>query len=96
MENQYSIEINHKIYGFHCDDGEEHVEMIKKKLSHVLSRLSNGDTDQVLSDYAMKIALYLADDAARLERECYDLEKVLLKRFTPLLENLDQVMKLEN
>jgi len=98
MENQeitkqYSIEINRKVYGFQCDDGEEHVAIIKKKIVQVLDRLSHVGTDQILSDYAMKIALLLADDAARLERECYDLENVLRKRFNPLLEELDQVLK---
>jgi len=91
--NQYTIEINKKIYGFSCDDGEEHVEIMKRKLQQVFSRISQHGSEQILSNHALKMALLLADEAARDERKCNEQEEILTRRLTPLLAELDRVLK---
>ena len=97
MKNQennthYTIEINSKVYSFSCDDGIEHVELLKKKLKHVLTRLSMNGKDQSLSDMAMKLGLLLADDSARSEIKYNSIEKEINKQLEPLLEKLEKVL----
>lgn len=97
MENQentpqYTIEINSKVYSFSCDDGEEHVELLKKKLKHELNRLSLTGKDQSLSDMAMKLGLLLADESARCEIKYKSVEKTLNDRLGPLLDDLEKVL----
>ncbi len=101
MENrenkpQYTIEINSKVYSFSCDDGEEHVELLKRKLKHELNRLSLTGKDQSLSDMAMKLGLLLADDSARYEIKYRDMEKTLNERLGPLLDDLEKVLDTGN
>ena len=64
-DNNYTIDINKQEYTFSCSDGEQHVLEIEKTLRKVVDQLSSQVPGHILSDYAMKIALLLADETVR-------------------------------
>lgn len=90
--NSYSISINNKKYEFNCPDGEEHVKGIEKKLTSVLSAVSGESPGHVLSDYAVKVALILADDIIS-EKKQRDLQlNEIEEKVAPMLVELDRVI----
>ncbi len=91
-DKSYSIVVNKKIYRFCCNDGEEHVKELKSKLMCVVDSLSINDSGHILSDYAMKIAILLADEAVRAETGLKKQEEELEKRLPLMLEKLDSVL----
>jgi cell division protein ZapA (FtsZ GTPase activity inhibitor) len=97
MENQegkknYTIDINSKIYSFSCDGGMEHVELVKAKLNQVLRHLSLSGEGQSLSDMAMRLGFFLADDSAKHEIKYNNVEKEVSERLEPLLDQLNKVL----
>ena len=87
-EKVYAITINKKIYRFACTDGEDHVNAIKNKLLSVIDSLSMTDSGHILSDYVMKIAISLADDAVRAERNLKNREDEIHAKCAQLLEKI--------
>ncbi len=84
-EKEYSLVINKKIYKFECTDGEEHVSALKSKIMEVIDSLSISNSGHILSDYAMKIVILLADDAVRAERTLKIREDLLTQKCRQLL-----------
>lgn len=84
-DNIYSLVINKKIYKFECTDGEEHVNALKNKIMTVIDALSMNDSGHILSDYAMKIAILLADEAVRAERTLKIREDIITQKCRQLL-----------
>ena len=82
--NHYTVEINQKVYGFHCDDGEEHVKIIREKLDYYISKVSPRTHEHFFSD------------AAREEMKRLKQEEIITERLTPLLKELDRVLKPSN
>ena len=92
-EKKYSVTINKKIYWFYCNDGEEYVKELKKKLIHVVNSLLVNESSHILSDYAMKIALLLADDAVRAEIGLKKQEEKLQRSLSMMIEKLGGVLE---
>jgi hypothetical protein len=84
-EKEYALVINKKIYKFECTDGEEHVNALKHKIMEVIEALSFSNSGHILSDYAMKIVILLADDAVRAERTLKIREDLLVQKCRQLL-----------
>lgn len=93
--NMYSININKKKYVFSCPDGEEYVKALEKKLTDTINAVTGEDTGYVLSDYAMKIALLLADEAMGEKKLRRDQLTEIEQKVTPMLEELDKVLGME-
>ena len=92
QENLFSIEVNKKRYDFICTDGEAHFEALKEKILRVVDKLSANDTGHILSNYAMKIALLLADEAVRAEFQVKDMSRELTEKIEPLVSEIDRVL----
>lgn len=90
--NQYTIEINNTEFEFSCDDGEEHVMGLQRKISNVISLLARNNKNNALSKYSMKVALLLADDALREEGKRLEQEAQVEQRLVSLLDDLDRVL----
>ena len=86
----YSICIKNQNYSFSCTDGEEHVRKLEAKINEVIDALAKYEEGHVLTDYAMKIVLLLADEVVRGDQ--YSDPQEMQKRFNPLLEELDRVL----
>lgn len=90
--HSYSININKKKYEFNCPDGEDHVHEIERKLTSALTAVSGQEPEHVLSDYAVKIALLLADEAVSekkiRERQVNEIEE----KIDPMIQELDRVL----
>ena len=91
-EKKYSIAFNNKIYWFHCSDGEEHVNELKKKLRGVVDALSTNDFPHTLSDYGMKIAILLADEVVRTEARLRRQKEELALALPAMLKKLNAVL----
>ena len=85
----YQITVNRQNFTFTCDDGESHVRAVEKRINEAVSVLSPNGLGPQLSEYAMKIALILADSGVRLSSGM-DQEEVSM-RISPLLEELDRL-----
>ncbi|MCP4754354.1 MAG: cell division protein ZapA [Proteobacteria bacterium] len=93
--NSYTIDINKKKYTFFCSDGEQHVLKLKEKLAHIIETLSELEPGHILSNYAMKIALLLADDAVREETFRLNQIREIDEKIQPLLEELDSALNIQ-
>ena len=91
-ENYYTIDINRKKYTFFCSDGELHVQKLREKLTRIIGNLSSQEPGHVLSNYAMKIALLLADEAVREETVRLDQQEDVTERIHSMLVKLDDVL----
>lgn len=94
-EKYYTIDINKKKYTFFCSDGEQYVEKLKEKLHRTFEDLSSQEAGHILSNYAMKIALLLADEATREEVARLKQQEEVEEKIKPLLEALDNVLEFE-
>ena len=94
-ENYYTIDINRKKYTFFCSDGEQHVEKLREKLTRIIGDLSSQEPGHVLSNYAMKIALLLADEAVREETVRLTQQEEVTEKVNSILLELDDVLGLE-
>ncbi len=92
----YSIDINKKKYIFTCPDGEEHVLELKEKLTKTIESVSGQEPGYVLSDYAMKIALLLADEAISEKKRSLYVQEEIEQKVSPLLHELDKVLNIED
>ena len=90
--NEYTIDINRKQYTFFCTDGEQHVQKLTAKLKQTIESLAEQEPGQILSNYAMKIALLLADEAVREETYRVDQQKELNEKLKPILFELDSIL----
>lgn len=90
--NTYTIDINKKKYTFYCTDGELHVQRMQKKLSEIIDSLSDQEPGHILSNYAMKIALLLADEIVREETTRLEKEKTFDEIIRPMIYELDSVL----
>jgi cell division protein ZapA (FtsZ GTPase activity inhibitor) len=90
--NTYTIDINRKKYTFFCTDGEQHVLQIKEKLTRIIDALSEQEPGHMLSNYAMKVALLLADEAVREENARIRQQKAIDEKLRPLIYELDGVI----
>ncbi len=90
--NSFTININKKKYMFKCPDGEEHVRAIEDKLTSTIATVSGEEPGHIMSDYAVKVALLLADDAIcerkNRNRQVHEIEE----KVAPMLEELDRVL----
>jgi len=91
--NSYTIDINQKKYTFFCTDGEKHVLQIKEKLTRVIDALSAQEPGHILSNYAIKIALLLADEAVREENSRLKQQQEIEEKLRPLVLALDGVIE---
>jgi len=91
-ENYYTIDINRKKYTFFCSDGEQHVQKLREKLTRIIGDLSSQEPGHVLSNYAMKIALLLADEAVREETVRLDQQDDVIESLNSMLLELDDVL----
>ena len=55
--------------------------------------MSEGETNHILSNTAIKLALLLADDAVRCEEIANRQEDKILKRIQPAIQDLDQALQ---
>ncbi|MBT4091367.1 MAG: cell division protein ZapA [Deltaproteobacteria bacterium] len=90
--NSYTIDINKKKYTFYCTDGEQHVLKLQKKLTEIIDALAEQEPGHILSNYAMKIALLLADEIVREETCRWKQEKEIDETIKPLIYELDTVL----
>jgi len=90
--NSYTIDINKKKYTFFCTDGEQHVRKLKEKLSRIIDALSSQEPGHILSNYAMKIALLLADEAVREESSRIKQQNEIDEKLRPMLYELDSIL----
>ncbi len=94
-DNNYTIDINKQEYTFSCSDGEQHVVEIEKTLRKVIDLLSSQEPGHILSDYAMKIALLLADETVRKRFSLQKLENETTEKTQPLIFELNRVLGVE-
>ncbi len=90
--NSYAININKKKYIFSCPDGEEHVQALQLKLSTTIESVSGRDQGFILSDYAMKVALILADEAISEKRNQVNQIEEVEQKVASMLEELDAAL----
>lgn len=90
--NSYTIDINKKKYTFYCSDGEQHVLKLQKKLSEIIDALAAQEPGHILSNYAMKIALLLADEIVREETNRLKQEKEIDEAVRPMIYELDSIL----
>ncbi len=91
--NSYSISINKKRYVFTCPDGEDHVRDIESKLTNTISTVSGQEPGHVLSDYAVKVALLLADEAISQKKSREIQSRDIEEKIEPMLKELDRVLE---
>ena len=90
MESRsYTISIRNQEFSFICSDGQEYVDALQTSMNNLVDQLYSGPTIPHLSDFAFKIALSLADEAASKEKETLKQETEFQNRIVPLLEQLD-------
>jgi cell division protein ZapA (FtsZ GTPase activity inhibitor) len=93
MDNQsFNIEINNQSYSIKCSDGEDHVRLIEGRLRDAVGMLGQSAKGQNLSPYALKVAITLADQGVRDEKERLEQEELFSARLAPLIERLDQLL----
>ncbi|MDX2472036.1 MAG: cell division protein ZapA, partial [SAR324 cluster bacterium] len=85
----YQITVNRQHFSFSCDDGENHVRQVEKRINDAVAALSPDGPGPQMSEYAMKIALLLADSAVRLDSGMD--QKEVTARISPLLAELDRL-----
>jgi cell division protein ZapA (FtsZ GTPase activity inhibitor) len=90
--NSYTIDINKKKYTFYCTDGDEHVLKLQKKLAEIIDTLSEQEPGHILSNYAMKIALLLADEVIRGETNRLKQDKEIDETIRPMIYELDAIL----
>jgi len=90
--NSYTIDINKKKYTFYCTDGDEHVLKLQKKLAEIIDALSEQEPGHILSNYAMKIALLLADEVIRGETNRLKQDKEIDETIRPMIYELDTIL----
>ncbi|MFH2132712.1 MAG: cell division protein ZapA [bacterium] len=90
--NSYTIDINKKKYTFYCTDGEQHVLKLQKKLTGIIDTLAAQEPGHILSNYAMKIALLLADEIVREETCRLKQEKEVDETIRPMIYELDTIL----
>jgi hypothetical protein len=91
--NSYSININQKKYEFTCPDGEQHVREIERKIMTTLDAVSGQEPGHILSDFAVKVVLLLAD-AAISEKKCRDRQlDEIEEKVVPMLRELNRALE---
>lgn len=90
--NSYTIDINKKKYTFYCTDGEQHVLKLQKKLTEIINALAEQEPGHILSNYAMKIALLLADEIVREDTCRQKKEQEIDETIRPMIYELDTVL----
>lgn len=93
--NSYSININNKKYSFACTDGEEHVKSIESKLDNTIKAVSGDDPAPVLSDYAIKMALLLADEVVAKQKNNQILLSEIEQKVAPMIDELNSALELD-
>ncbi len=90
--NSYAININKKKYIFTCPDGDEHVQEIQNILVQTIESVSGEDQAFILSDYSMKVALILADEAISEKRKGENKIGEIEQKVASMLNELDAVL----
>ncbi len=90
--NSHSININNKRYSFTCTDGEDHVKELENKIAETINAVSGLEPVHVFSDYAIKMALLLADEVISEKRTSQILLEEVEQKVTPMLEELDEAL----
>ncbi len=93
--NSYAIDINKKKYMFSCPNGEEHVQELKETLTKIIDSVSGQREGHMLSDYAMKIAILLADRVVTEKNQCTREQQEIEEKISPLINELDRVLGIE-
>ena len=89
----YEISVNDQKYRFASSDSEKHVKQMEQHIQEVIEALRQSGEGHQLSDYAVKIALMLADRAAKVSGGVS--EEDLRERFKPLVDELDSLIQAE-
>ncbi len=89
-KNSYEIAVNQQVYRFTSTDSEAHIRRMEQQINAVIEDLTRRGPGHKLSDYAIKVAIALADAAARSNGGVQ--EQDLIERFQPLLDELDSVI----
>ena len=92
-QESYEILVNNQIYPIRCSDGESHVRRVEEKLRSVIDGLTSKDTQLNLPPVAMKVAITLADEAARQQTLHESTVDTVNQRLRPLIEQLDQLLE---
>ena len=90
--NAFAININKKTYSFTCPDGEEHVQELQNKLIETIDSVSGQDQGFILSDYSMKVALILGDEAISEKRKRKNQIEEIEQKVALMLSELDAVL----
>ncbi len=90
--NSYAININKKKYFFTCPDGEDHVQELQDKLTAVIDFVSGQEPGHILSDYAMKVALLLADEVISGKKQRENQIREIEQKLALMIEELDSVL----
>ncbi len=93
--SSYSININNKKYSFACTDGEEHVRSIESKLDKTIKTVSGAEPAPVLSDYAIKMALLLADEIVSSQNSNQILLNEIEQKVAPMIDQLNNALGLD-
>ncbi|MBU2514744.1 cell division protein ZapA [bacterium] len=93
--NSHSININNKKYSFTCTDGEDHVKELENKIVETIDAVSGLEPVHVFSDYAIKMALLLADEVISEKKTKRVLLEEIEQKVTPMLEELDKALNPE-
>ena len=92
-QESYEILVNNQTYPIRCSDGEDHVRRVEQMLRDVIDGLSPQGMQSNLSALAMKVAITLADEAAREQALKENTVETVNQRLQPLLEQLDQLLE---
>ena len=92
-QKSYDILVNNQTYSIRCSDGEDHVRRMEQKLRDVIGSLAPQGTQANLSALAMKVAITLADEAARQQELQESTVETVNQRLQPLLDQLDALLK---
>ncbi len=93
--NSSAININKKKYKLTCPNGEQHVQELEEILTKIIESVSGQEKGHILSDYAMKIAILLADRAVTEKNQCTREQQQIDEKISPLIDELDRVLGLE-
>lgn len=90
-KKKYSIEINKMVYCIPSDDDEEYIGLLESRLKRAMEESStDGSSNQILSNYAMRIAIYLADEALRADIEHKKKIEKMEQKLPGMLKKLEE------
>ncbi|OGG95500.1 MAG: hypothetical protein A2527_06620 [Candidatus Lambdaproteobacteria bacterium RIFOXYD2_FULL_50_16] len=89
----YEIWVNNQPFSLKSPDGETHVRAVEERINKVISKLNPQGAHANLSGLAIKVAVTLADEAARERAAKEHAVNTVNDRLSPLLDQLDQLLE---